>query len=302
MIIGLGHVGIIYDGLMKMRNCYIRVLSLIFTGKDQGRRSCFRSAAPKPEHHALRSGSSISEAAQNARDKNAVVGVVFDGDDTLWCTEQLYDDARWYARRIVADAGLDGAKWEELERRIDVANVAILGYSMERFPASCVLAYEETCRGERRTPDTSVADRIRHAARSVFERNPPLVSGARETLTCLRARGTRLALLTKGDFELQSRRIAHSGLRDLLHVVEIVPEKSPTTIRSVVASLGVNPESAWMVGNSIRSDVLPAIAAGLHSVWINAHVWEYEREYDHLVDERVIMISRLVEILDLVAV
>jgi haloacid dehalogenase-like hydrolase len=177
------------------------------------------NAYVREDSNELRAGSTISEADQNPRGKKAVVGIVFDGDDTLWCTEQLYDDARWNARRIVADAGLDGAKWEELERRIDVANVAILGYSMERFPASCVLAYEEICRGEGRTPEISVADRIRHAARSVFERTPPLVSGASETLTCLRARGTRLALLTKGDPELQSRRIDHSGLRDLFHVV-----------------------------------------------------------------------------------
>ena len=189
-----------------------------------------------------------------------------------------------------------------LERRIDVANVAVLGYSMERFPTSCVLAYEEVCRVEGRTSETSVADRIRYAARSVFVRTPPLVPGARETLTCLRARGVRLALLTKGDPELQARRIEHSGLRDLFHIVRLVLEKSPATIRSVVASLGVNTESAWMVGNSIRSDILPAIAAGIRGVWINAHVWEYERAHDHLVDERVITISRLVDVLDLVAV
>src|SRR5262249_45937897 len=154
----------------------------------------------------------------------------------------------------------------------------------------------------KQTPDTAIADRIRHAARSVFERTPPLVAGARETLTCLRARGARLALLTKGDPQLQWRRIESSGLRDLFHVVQIVPEKSPITIRNVVASLGVNPESAWMVGNSIRSDMLPAIAAGIRAIWINAHVWEYERAHDHLVDERVITISRLIDILDLVGV
>ena len=63
-----------------------------------------------------------------------ILGIVFDGDDTLWNTERLYDAARAKARHVVEKAGLDGARWEELERRIDVENVAHLGFSTERFP------------------------------------------------------------------------------------------------------------------------------------------------------------------------
>src|ERR1700722_1035885 len=80
-------------------------------------------------------------------------GVVFDGDDTLWSTEQLYDEARSRARRIVSDAGIDGAAWEERERQIDVRNVAKFGFSTTRFPTSCVQAYEELCRTTGRNVD-----------------------------------------------------------------------------------------------------------------------------------------------------
>jgi putative hydrolase of the HAD superfamily len=73
-----------------------------------------------------------------------------------------------------------------------------------------------------------------------------------------------------------------SGLLDLFDVVEIVPEKSPDVIRDVVAALGIDTGSAWMVGNSVRSDVLPAIDAGLRAVWVKAHVWEYERALDEV--------------------
>lgn len=229
------------------------------------------------------------------------VAVVFDGDDTLWSTEQLYDDARSRARDVVAEAGGDGAKWEEHERRIDVQNVDKHGYSMERFPASCVHAYEELCRSTGRAVDANTVNRVREAAGSVFERDPPLVSGARETLTFLRARGARLALLTKGDPALQSRRIERSGLRELFDVVQIVPEKSPAVILGVVAALGVDVGSAWMVGNSMRSDVLPAIDAGLRAVQIPAHVWEYERAYDHAAADRVITTSHLADIPEIIS-
>ena len=60
--------------------------------------------------------------------------VVFDGDDTLWRTEHLYDDAQIRARQIIVDAGIDGAEWEKLERKIDVQNVASLGFAINRFP------------------------------------------------------------------------------------------------------------------------------------------------------------------------
>ncbi|PYR76138.1 MAG: hypothetical protein DMF87_18855, partial [Acidobacteria bacterium] len=62
--------------------------------------------------------------------------VVFDGDDTLWTTEPLYDEARQRARREVAAAGVDGAEWERLERATDVKNVTVMGFSVERFPTS----------------------------------------------------------------------------------------------------------------------------------------------------------------------
>jgi putative hydrolase of the HAD superfamily len=95
---------------------------------------------------------------------------------------------------------------------------------------------------------------------------------------------------------LQSRRIEQSGLREFFHVIRIVPEKSPGIIREVVAALGVDAASAWMVGNSMRSDVVPAVDAGLRAVRIPAHVWEHERTHDHLTHEGVITTSHLVDV------
>jgi putative hydrolase of the HAD superfamily len=231
-----------------------------------------------------------------ARRSQKAWGVVFDGDDTLWMTEPLYDAARLEARGIVAGAGLDGATWEERERVIDVENVARFGFNMERFPTSCVEAYEELCRKTGRAVDPVTAERVRQAARLVFEGDPPLAAEARETLLVLRAKGARLALLTKGDRDLQESRIARSGLRDLFHVIRIVFEKSPADILEAVAALRIDVSSAWMVGNSVRSDVLPAIEAGLRVVWIPAHVWEHERALDHMAPESVVTATRLADI------
>lgn len=223
-------------------------------------------------------------------------GVVFDGDDTLWSTESLYDNAREMARAVVTATGANGEEWEELQRRIDVENVATLGYSPERFPTSCVQAYEQLCVVHGLVPDVAVAGRIRQAARAVFDRDPEIVTGVREVLASLRAQGVRLALLTKGDLSVQRRRVDRSRLEPFFDLVRIVSEKSPHDIRAVVTQLDVRPERAWMVGNSVRSDVLPALEAGIRAIWIRAHVWEYERAHDHLVDDRVVEVSDISEV------
>lgn len=227
--------------------------------------------------------------------------IVFDGDDTLWETEGLYDAARQEARAIVEAAGLDGARWEQLEREIDVANVAVLGHSADRFPDSCLRAYDVLVSETGRTPDAGIRDQIRAAARSVFSRRAPVVPGAKETLSALRASGKVLILLTKGDRKVQWRRVCDSGLAEFFDLIEIVEEKTPETIRAVLAHVGIDVDRAISVGNSVRSDILPSLAAGVQPVWIDAHVWEYERTHPAFPSDRVIELSDLTRLLEVVS-
>ena len=226
----------------------------------------------------------------------SALGVIFDGDDTLWSSEQLYDDARSRGRLIVSNSGLNGAEWEQRERLLDVQNVAKFKYSTDRFPTSCVQAYEELCRSSGRRIDNGITTQIRRTAKSAFENDPPVMPGAKETLALLRSRGARLALLTKGDYALQCRRIERSGLREFFDVIRIVPEKTSDVIRDVVSALGVDAGSTWMVGNSMRSDIFPAMKAGLRTVRIPAHVWEYERTYDRIESDGVITTYHLADV------
>jgi putative hydrolase of the HAD superfamily len=231
----------------------------------------------------------------------APVAVVFDGDDTLWSTEPLYDRARDAARLEVERVGLDGGVWEHAERRIDVENVRHLGFSTERFPTSCVQAYELIAQASGKPADPEVSERVRSAARLVFSQDPPLMAGARETLLKLRERGAKLALLTKGDHELQERRVQRSGIADLFDVIHIVPEKPPTAFREIVDALDVDAKDAWSVGNSVRSDILPAIASGLRAVWIDAHVWEHERHTGEFAHDQVLAVTNISGVADAIS-
>jgi putative hydrolase of the HAD superfamily len=226
--------------------------------------------------------------------------IVFDGDDTLWQTEQLYDEVRGQVRAIVEQSGFDGEVWEARERLIDVENVAHFGHDTDRFPTSCVQAYDEVCEAGSRTPDAAVRQEIEAIARSVFEREAPVVANAEQVLRSLREMGYILALLTKGDQPLQARRVEQSGLRDLFDRVEIVEEKTPESILAVLSGLGVSPDDAITIGNSVRSDVLPSLAAGVTPVWIDAHVWEYERQHGDYPSDHVIEGKELSDLIRIV--
>lgn len=218
--------------------------------------------------------------------------IVFDGDDTLWWSEELYDAARQRARDIVESAGLDGSAWERLERELDVRNVASLGLRAERFPTSCREAYRQLCGSVGSLPDDTVSSLVYDAAASVFSakaRCVPKVDRVLETL----GRIADLALLTKGDEGVQRKRIEDSGLGDYFARIEIVNEKSRETFESLLGSFSADPAAAWSVGNSVKSDIIPALQAGMFAAWIDAHVWEHERRDGTFTHPRCFVLTTL---------
>jgi putative hydrolase of the HAD superfamily len=202
--------------------------------------------------------------------------LVFDGDDTLWVSEPLYDAARDQARSIVEAAGLPGDRWEQLERSIDVENVSRLGLSAERFPTSCVEAYYRVALEVARQVDPAVEIAVRVAAESVFTLPAPLVHGVHEVLSALASRYS-LALLTQGDPPIQRGRLSQSGLEDYFDAISGVERKAASSFRRLLSHFDVPPAASWSIGNSLPSDINPALSVGMNAIWVAGHVWEYER-------------------------
>lgn len=216
--------------------------------------------------------------------------VVFDGDDTLWWTEQLYDEARIGAARLVADCGFDATTWDRIERKLDVENVAKLGLARERFPTSCVEAYEQLAKASGVPVDLHVRSAIWDAADAVFTRAAPLVDGAEAVVR--EVSGTaKVALLTKGDLAVQRHRLESSGLEELFDRVVVVATKSADDFRSLLRMFSVDQRGAWSIGNSWRSDIEPAVDAGMRAIWIDAHVWEYERHEISLEEHEAVKVA-----------
>lgn len=202
--------------------------------------------------------------------------IVFDGDDTLWFVEPLYDEARLAARSIVEAAGHDGTKWESIQRSVDVENVTKMGTDPARFPLSCVQAYEAVARVDGVDSRTDVSIGVCNAARTVFERAALPNPDAAPVLAALCQRHS-LALLTKGHPAIQEKRIDDAGVGDAFDHIAVVADKSSVEFATVLRELDAQPHDAWSVGNSLASDINPALRLGMSAIWVDAHVWEHER-------------------------
>lgn len=221
--------------------------------------------------------------------------VILDGDDTLWRTEHLYDDARAAAARVVARAGIDPQAWERQQRAIDVLNAQTMGLSRQRFPLSCMQAYVLCVDSAGLQYSESVAEEVGQAAREVFAKPAATFPESAAVLGALWPT-RRLVLLTQGDVEIQQWRVETSGLAEWFDVIEIVEHKDEEVLAALVARLGATAPDCWMVGNSLRSDIRPAVACGMRAIWVDAHVWEHERDADFRGHELVVAATRLAEV------
>jgi putative hydrolase of the HAD superfamily len=196
-----------------------------------------------------------------------------DADDTLW-ENNIYFDA--VVAQYVALVGRHGCPPERATARlleIERARTREFGYGVLNFQASLEAAIDGLV-GER---DWSrEAATIRELCTGLRRQAITHLAGVDETLRELGSRH-RLILVTKGDHDDQLAKVARSGLRTRLHQIDVLVEKDAAAYRDLVRRHGVDPARAWMVGNSPKSDILPALEAGLRTVFIpHAATWTLE--------------------------
>jgi putative hydrolase of the HAD superfamily len=190
--------------------------------------------------------------------------LLIDADDTLW------ENNIYFERAIAAFISfLDHHEHSPAEVRqtlntVERETILAHGYGLTSFTQSLVDCFE-------RLSPLPVTDekreRIRGFARSIAEQEIELLPGVAETLKDL-ARRHHLILMTKGNHAEQADKLARSGLAQFFASVEIVAEKDPVAYREVLLHQNIEARSAWMIGNSPKSDINPALAAGLHAVFL----------------------------------
>jgi putative hydrolase of the HAD superfamily len=221
----------------------------------------------------------------------------FDADDTLWHHEQYYQLTTEHFAGLLAEYAAPERISDTLlaaERR----NLAVYGYGVKGFTLSMIETAIEVTEGR---AGSAIIGAILDAGREMLRHPIETLPHARETLTAL-ADIHRLVLITKGDLFDQERKLAESGLGDLFSAVEIVSEKDSETYRRLFARHGDGPEHAMMVGNSLKSDIVPAIAAGSWGVHV-PHVvnWVLDQAEPPLAASRFRRLAHLGELPTLIA-
>ena len=224
--------------------------------------------------------------------------LLIDADDTLWENNIYFECA------IAAFIGfLNHHEYTPAEVRwtlnhVERETILSHGYGLSSFTRSLVDCYERLSPG----PVTEEhREQIRGFARVIAEQEIELLPGVAETLAELASRH-RLILMTKGNEAEQADKLARSGLAEHFSAVVIVPEKNPATYREVIARYELAPHTSWMIGNSPKSDINPALAAGIHAVFLfHKDTWVLEHaEVDTALDGQHLVeldaFRRLVEI------
>ena len=202
--------------------------------------------------------------------------VALDGDDTLWHNETMFSTSQDEFRNLVTrHVDLDAARLDEVLLGTERRNLALYGYGIKGFVLSMIETALEVTGGSIPGQDIEAILRLGH---TMLHYPVELIDGARDVIEGLRAKDHEVWLITKGDLFDQESKIARSGLADLFHRIEIVSEKDEETYRRILLRHGAAPEEFAMVGNSLRSDILPVAGIGSRAFHVPYHItWGVER-------------------------
>jgi putative hydrolase of the HAD superfamily len=221
----------------------------------------------------------------------------FDADDTLWHSERAFrlTEAR-FAELLAEYVDPEGLSQRLLET--EKRNLDFYGFGRKGFVLSMIETAIDVTDGK---VPTSVLKNLIELGRDMAAHPIEILPGVIETLEQAAAR-YRIILITKGDLLDQEQKLARSGLGDLFQAVEIVSDKSPPTYQRLFSRHGDGPERSMMVGNSLRSDVVPAIEVGSWGIFVpHPLTWSLEHVEAPKNAPRFRQLARIAELSTLLA-
>jgi putative hydrolase of the HAD superfamily len=203
--------------------------------------------------------------------------VGFDGDDTLWKSEDYYRAAESAFEEILGQY-IDLTDARSLHHLLEVErrNLRIFGYGVKGMTLSMIESAVQLTDERISARDIH---RVIEIGRSTLQHPVELIEGIREAVETIASRH-EIVLITKGDLFHQEYKIEESGLADLFHRIEVVSEKDAKTYARVFRELDVAPAEFAMIGNSLRSDIEPVLALGGWGIHMPYHItWAHEAEH-----------------------
>src|SRR6185312_10362211 len=215
--------------------------------------------------------------------------LIIDADDTLWENNIYFERAFDEFVAFLDHASLQPREVRAVLDEIEAVNARIHGYGSLNFGRNLRQTYQKLCE---RHIDESDLQTVMSFAERILECPMEVIEGVEDTLAYLAARHD-LSLFTKGHPDEQRLKVDRSGLGRFFNHTAIVKEKDAPAYRRLVEERTMDPQITWMIGNSPKSDVNPALAAGLNAVFIpHAHTWILEKEEIRRIDGHLLVLDR----------
>ena len=200
--------------------------------------------------------------------------LLIDADDTLWENNVYFERAFDSFVEFLGHSSLSSDAIRAILDEIELANIKVNGYGAANFGRNLCQCYERLVERHIQPGD---ADRILQFASAIMEQPIEIIDGVPETLEYLSMRHD-LTLFTKGHVEEQKLKVDRSGLGIYFGHTAIVREKDSGAYQTIVRENGLTPETTWMIGNSPKSDINPALEAGLNAVYVpHDRTWHLEK-------------------------
>ena len=222
--------------------------------------------------------------------------IAFDADDTLWVNEPYFQETEHKFCALLEDYLPHHTVSQELFKT-EMQNLAVYGYGIKGFMLSMI---ETALRVSNNTVHHSVIERAIQYGKDLLEKPIELLDGVEEVLHALKNR-YRVVVATKGDLLDQERKLKKSGLESYFHHIEIMSDKQEKDYTKLIKHLDIAPEEFLMIGNSLKSDVLPVLAIGGHAVHVPYHTtWAHEKVEQSIEHENFRQLNSIREVLQYV--
>ena len=206
--------------------------------------------------------------------------IAFDADDTLWVNEPYFRQTEEHFYNLLSEYSSQRTLEREL-LKTEIENLALYGYGIKGFMLSMI---ETALKVTNNTISVNVVEKILNLGKQMLDQPIELLDGVEDVLLALKDK-YRLVVATKGDLLDQERKLRKSGISHYFHHIEIMSEKDDANYLKLIKHLDIQPAELLMVGNSLKSDILPVLNVGGYGVHVPYHItWAHEH-IEHSIDD-----------------
>ncbi|UYW01105.1 HAD family hydrolase [Flavobacterium agricola] len=221
--------------------------------------------------------------------------VAFDADDTLWINEPFFEEAEKKFCGLMEDFLSHQGLSQQLFTT-QVANLPLYGYGIKGYILSMIETAYQVSNGK---VSNKAIEKIIEIGKDLLQKPVELLPGVHETLQALQGK-YKLVVATKGDLKDQQRKLHLSGLGAYFHHIEVMTEKADEDYQKLLQRLDIQGDEFFMIGNSLKSDILPVLNVGGSAVHVPfTTTWAHERIDHEIVHPKFKTVSQITEILDI---